>query len=137
MNVIRPVLLALLLSVNSVHAAMQNPYALVFFFDSTCAYCHRLAPKVQQASLDFALPIYAFSINGQGIPGFEVPIPVTHDIATTFFPQTTQPVMPATFLLNVNSRKFAKLSIGDVAQRQLNQSIQQVLNDLTLQKALQ
>ncbi|MCP5016834.1 MAG: type-F conjugative transfer system pilin assembly thiol-disulfide isomerase TrbB, partial [Ketobacter sp.] len=95
------------------------------------------APKVQQASLDFALPIYAFSINGQGIPGFEVPILVTHDIATTFFPQTTQPVMPATFLLNVNSRKFAKLSIGDVAQRQLNQSIQQVLNDLTLQKALQ
>ncbi|MEZ8775933.1 conjugal transfer protein TraF, partial [Vibrio sp. 10N.247.310.17] len=25
---------------------MQNQYALVFFFESTCPYCHKTAPKI-------------------------------------------------------------------------------------------
>ncbi|MGV0461992.1 conjugal transfer protein TraF, partial [Vibrio harveyi] len=25
---------------------MQNQYALVFFFESSCPYCHKAAPKI-------------------------------------------------------------------------------------------
>lgn len=137
MQLLRTVFLLLSLSVTSAHAAMQNQYALVFFFDSTCTYCHKTAPKITLLSEQYQLPVYAFSVDGQGIAGFNAPIPVTPDIAQTFFPQTTKPVMPATFLINVNSRKFSRLSVGDVPISQLSQSINNALYDPRVQEALQ
>ncbi|MGV0461985.1 conjugal transfer protein TraF, partial [Vibrio harveyi] len=43
---LRTLLLSFALFVSSAHAAMQNQYALVFFFESTCPYCHKTAPKI-------------------------------------------------------------------------------------------
>ncbi|MFB9214273.1 conjugal transfer protein TraF [Vibrio sinaloensis] len=137
MRLLCTLFLFLSVSLHSAHAGMQNQYALVFFFDSTCNFCHRTAPKITLLGEQFQLPIYAFSVNGKGIPGFEVPIPVTPDIARTFFPQTAYPTLPATFLINVNSRKFARLSEGDVSLNQLSTSIQSALSDPRVLEALQ
>ncbi|MEZ9187343.1 type-F conjugative transfer system pilin assembly thiol-disulfide isomerase TrbB, partial [Vibrio splendidus] len=63
--------------------------------------------------------------------------PVTPEIGKTFFPGQGKTVMPATFLMNVNSRKFSRLSIGDVPESTLAQSIQNALNDPRVQEALQ
>ncbi|MFZ8771539.1 type-F conjugative transfer system pilin assembly thiol-disulfide isomerase TrbB (plasmid) [Vibrio harveyi] len=135
---LRTLLLSFILLVaGTAHAAMQNQYALVFFFESSCPYCHKAAPKITRLSERFQLPVYAFSVDGAGIPGFEVPIPVTPEIGSTFFPNNGKAVMPATFLMNVNSRKFSRLSIGDVPENTLAQSIQNALNDPRVQEALQ
>ncbi|WP_139686155.1 type-F conjugative transfer system pilin assembly thiol-disulfide isomerase TrbB [Vibrio tasmaniensis] len=133
----RILLLGLTLLTTSAHAAMQNQYALVFFFESTCPYCHKAAPKITRLGERFQLPVYAFSVDEVGIAGFEVPIPVTPEIGQTFFPSNGKAVMPATFLMNVNSRKFSRLSIGDVPESTLAQSIQQALSDPRVQEALQ
>ncbi|KJR35919.1 type-F conjugative transfer system pilin assembly thiol-disulfide isomerase TrbB [Vibrio sp. S234-5] len=130
-------LLSFSLFAGSAHAAMQNQYALVFFFQSTCSYCHQASPKVTRLSERFQLPVYAFSVDATGIPGFEVPIPVTPEIGRTFFPENAKAIMPALFLMNVNSRKFSRLSIGDVPESTLAQSIQNALNDPRVQEALQ
>ncbi|CDT82162.1 putative conjugative transfer protein TrbB [Vibrio coralliirubri] len=137
MPFLRILVLAFLIHAASAHAAMQNQYALVFFFESTCPYCHKTAPKITRLGEQFQLPVYAFSVDGPGIPGFEVPIPVTPEIGKTFFPAQRKTVMPATFLMNVNSRKFSRLSIGDVPESTLAQSLQHALNDPQVQEALQ
>ena len=136
MPFLRILVLAFLLNATSAHAAMQNQYALVFFFESTCPYCHKTAPKITRLGEKFQLPVYAFSADGVGIAGFEVPIPVTPETGRTFFPSNGKAVMPATFLMNVNSRKFSRLSIGDVPESTLAQSIQQALSDPRVQEAL-
>ncbi|MGR3990852.1 conjugal transfer protein TraF, partial [Vibrio harveyi] len=56
---LRTLLLSFALFVSSAHAAMQNQYALVFFFESTCPYCHKTAPKITRLSERFQLPVYA------------------------------------------------------------------------------
>ncbi|MGV0515673.1 conjugal transfer protein TraF, partial [Vibrio harveyi] len=44
---LRTLLLSFILLVaGTAHAAMQNQYALVFFFESSCPYCHKAAPKI-------------------------------------------------------------------------------------------
>lgn len=139
--------MALLLSTSS-HAQSRtsthnqqavNPadYALVFFFRSDCPYCHQFAPKLQQLAAQTGTFTYAFSLDNKGIPGFEVPIPPTPDIASTFFENPRNITVPATFLINVNTRKFVRLSVGDVSAAQLQQSYQQSLNDPLVVASLQ
>ncbi|ENM5730739.1 type-F conjugative transfer system pilin assembly thiol-disulfide isomerase TrbB [Vibrio mimicus] len=132
----RSFLLGFVLLSVSAHAALQNQYALVFFFESTCPHCHQTAPKITRLGARFQLPVYAFSVDGAGIPGFEVPIPVTPEIGRTFFPANRNAVLPAIFLMNVNSRRFSRLSIGDVPESTLAQSLQQALSDPRVQEAL-
>lgn len=115
--------------VNNHLAANPNDYALVFFFRSDCPYCHRFAPKLAQLSQQTGTYTYAFSLDNQGIPGFEVPIPSTPDIASTFFENPRSVTVPASFLINVNTRKFVRLTVGDVTSAQLQQSYLQSLND--------
>lgn len=109
--------------------ANPNDYALVFFFRSDCPYCHLFAPKLKQLSQQTGTYTYAFSLDNQGIPGFEVPIPSTPDIASTFFENPRSVTVPASFLINVNTRKFVRLTVGDVTSAQLQQSYLQSLND--------
>ncbi|WP_229381069.1 type-F conjugative transfer system pilin assembly thiol-disulfide isomerase TrbB [Shewanella psychropiezotolerans] len=110
-------------------AANPHDYALVFFFRSDCPYCHSFAPKLQQLAAQTGTYTYAFSLDNQGIPGFEVPIPITPDIASTFFEHPRDVTVPASFLINVNTRKFVRLTVGDVSQAQLQHSYLNSLND--------
>lgn len=111
------------------NAANPADYALVFFFRSDCPYCHQFAPKLQQLSIQTGTFTYAFSLDNKGIAGFEVPIPSTPDIAATFFENPRSVTVPATFLINVHTRKFVRLTVGDVTTAQLQQSYFESLND--------
>ena len=116
-------------SMGNAQAANPHDYALVFFFRSDCPYCHQFAPKLLQLAAQTGTYTYAFSLDNQGIPGFEVPIPATPDIASTFFDNPRSVTVPASFLINVNTRKFVRLTVGDVSQAQLQQSYLHSLND--------
>ena len=132
-------LLILMLSpFGSAYAMMQNsPYALVFFFRSDCPYCHSFSSTLKQFTDINRMQTYAFSLNGKALAEFPVPIPATPDISRLFFENPRSITVPATFLINVNTRKFVKVSIGDVSYDQLNQSVHGILNDPLILEAME
>ncbi|GLT20482.1 hypothetical protein GCM10007938_42670 [Vibrio zhanjiangensis] len=71
------------------------------------------------------------------MPGYEVPITATPEIHRTFMTGAgSSQVVPATFLINVNSRKFARISSGLISQDVLYQSLSNALSDPDVQEAL-
>ncbi|PCD85511.1 type-F conjugative transfer system pilin assembly thiol-disulfide isomerase TrbB [Vibrio mediterranei] len=118
-------------------AALNDQYAMVFFFRSDCTYCHRFAPKLKQFTQHQALTTYAFTLDGGSLPEYLVPIPATPDISQLFFDNPRNITVPATFLINVNTRKYVRISVGDVSYAQLNQSVQGVFSDPTTLQSMQ
>ncbi|QFT13617.1 type-F conjugative transfer system pilin assembly thiol-disulfide isomerase TrbB [Vibrio sp. THAF190c] len=110
-------------------AAPNDDYAMVFFFRSDCPYCHRFAPKLKSVTKRHQLGTYAFSLDGHSIPHYPVPIPATPEIGEMFFENPRSITVPATFLINVHSRKFVRLSIGDVSEEVLDRSVTRILSD--------
>ncbi|WP_414930329.1 type-F conjugative transfer system pilin assembly thiol-disulfide isomerase TrbB [Vibrio mimicus] len=119
--------------------AMTPPsqYAMVFFFRSDCPYCHRFAPKLERFTRVNALPTYAFTLDGKGLNTYPVPIPATPDISQRFFDNPRNITVPATFLINVNSGKYVRVSIGDVSYAELAQSVNGILNDPSVMETMQ
>lgn len=117
---------------------IYNPseYAVVFFFTPSCSYCHLFAPTLKSFAQKNGLTVYAFSYTGEGIPGFEVPIPITPEIASSFFDNPRKAVLPATFFINVNSRKSAKMTVGNVTASGLQQTYDHIRNDPEVIRAL-
>ena len=115
---------------------MNNEYAMVFFFRSDCPWCHKFAPNLKQFTEKNRLFTYAFSMDGQGMSGFEVPIPATREISEMFFSQPRSITVPATFLINVNSQKFVKVSIGAVSSNDLQTTFNNIMSDPETLEAL-
>lgn len=118
-------------------ASMNNQYAMVFFFRSDCAYCHAFAPKLKQFTEINGLSTYAFSLDGKSLAQYPVPIPATPEVSQMFFDNPRSITVPATFLINVNSRKFVRVSVGDVSYQQLEQSVNGIFNDASVLEAMQ
>ncbi len=106
--------------------AMNNEYALVFFHLSTCSECHKFAPKVKALQLEENALVYDFSFDGKPIPDFYTPIPATKDIMDAFFPENDA-IAPATFIINVNTGKYVRLTRGDVNYAQFKSSYKEVM----------
>lgn len=139
-NFLRLAVMTFLLSMTQIqvsHAAMNDQYAMVFFFRSDCGYCHAFAPKLKQFTDNNNLSTYAFTLDGQSLPQYPVPIPATPEISQIFFENPRSITVPATFLINVNSRKFVKVSIGDVSYAQLQQSVDGIFSDPSVLEAMQ
>jgi type-F conjugative transfer system pilin assembly thiol-disulfide isomerase TrbB len=120
-----------------VHAAMQDQYAMVFFYRSDCPYCHQFAPKFKAFTESNQLPTYVFSLDNRPLPDYPVPIPATPNITQRFFENPRSITVPATFFINVNSRKFVKVSVGDVSYQELERSVQGILSDQALLATMQ
>nr|AKN37264.1 IncF plasmid conjugative transfer protein TrbB [Vibrio splendidus]AKN38548.1 IncF plasmid conjugative transfer protein TrbB [Vibrio splendidus]AKN38600.1 IncF plasmid conjugative transfer protein TrbB [Vibrio splendidus] len=129
-------LLFLLSPFATVQAAPNDDYAMVFFFRSDCPYCHRFAPKLKRVTHRQQLQTYAFSLDGQAVPHYPVPIPATPAVSQMFFDNPRNITVPATFLINVNSQKFVRVSIGDVSEVQLETSIRHILSDADTSEAI-
>ncbi|AIW17431.1 conjugal transfer protein TraF [Vibrio tubiashii] len=123
------------LSVSPSHAGMSNEYALVFLMQSSCPYCHKVAPSVTKVSQELGLTVYTFTMDGGGLPGFQVPIPATQEIREKFLAVSN--IVPATFLINVNSQKFTPISRGDIDYPTLIRGFSNAINDPEVREALQ
>ncbi|GLO64181.1 hypothetical protein MACH09_46890 [Vibrio sp. MACH09] len=134
MRLLSIMLVWLSVSLTPSHAAMSNEYAIVFLFQNSCGYCHRFAPQVTKASQSLGIPVYAFSLDGEGIPDFPVPFPATQETRDTFLVDSK--VVPATFLINVNSRKFTRITTGYFEPPILYQGLSSAINDPEVQEAL-
>jgi len=116
---------------------MDGQYAMVFFFRSDCQYCHRFAPKLKAFSQQNNLYTYAFTLDGKAIRDYPAPIPSTPEIAEQFFENPRSITVPATFLINVNTRKYARVSIGDVSRYSLQETYDNIMNDKLILESLQ
>ncbi|ENM5759976.1 type-F conjugative transfer system pilin assembly thiol-disulfide isomerase TrbB [Vibrio mimicus] len=114
-----------------------SQYAMVFFFLSSCPDCHQFAPKLKQFTQINAMQTYAFSLDGQALSEYPVPIPATPEISQRFFDNPRNIIVPATFLINVNSGKYVRVSIGNVSYAELEQSVNGILNDQAIVEAMQ
>lgn len=137
MKVIFTLIFLLFISTPTTHAAMNDQYAMVFFYRSDCPYCHQFAPKFKTFTQREQLQTYVFSLDNRPIAQYPVPIPATPEISQLFFENPRNITVPATFLINVNSRKFVKVSIGDVTYDELEQSVRGILSDRALLEAMQ
>lgn len=117
--------------------AMNGQYAMVYFFRSDCGYCLKFAPKFKAFAKQNNLFTYAFTLDGKGTPDYQSPIPSTPEIAQQFFTDPSNITVPATFLVNVNTRKYAKVSIGDVSSYQLQETFTNIMNDRKLLESLE
>lgn len=102
----------------------QAQYGLAFIFSSHCAYCHKFAPTLQTFAKQTQLPVYAFSVDGLGLPQYPRPLTATRDIIEAFYHTTHNLVFPSLFLVNLNNRKHVTLSIGNVPLSALNTTYQ-------------
>ncbi len=123
------------------YAQSSNPlpgqYALVFFHFSECGECHLFAPTMTQFQKATQLPVYDFSFDGQSIPGYATPIPTTPDITNAFFGNIKNAITPATFLINVNTGKYVRLSEGNVTYQALLSSYQAIRDDPATMESMQ
>ena len=112
-------------------------YGLAFIFSSTCPYCHQFAPTLKQFAQQTGLPVYAFSVDGRGLPQYPQPLTATNDILTTFYQTSSNATYPALFLVNLNNRKHVPLAIGNVPLTALNTTYQASLTYPHIKSRLQ
>lgn len=139
-SLLRTLLLSVLLAITSTSYAqstMEGQYALVLFHFSQCSECHRFAPTMKQLEQATQLPVYDFSFDGQPIPGYSTPMPATPDITTAFFGDTKNAITPATFLINVNTGKYVRISEGNVSYQALLSSYQNIRASTSTMESLQ
>ena len=117
--------------------ANTQEYGLAFIFSSTCPYCHQFAPTLKQFAQQTGLPVYAFSVDGRGLPQYPQPLTATNDILTTFYQTSSNATYPALFLVNLNNRKHVPLAIGNVPLTALNTTYQASLTYPHIKSRLQ
>lgn len=138
-NSLRSLIFYIFLLVSPLTSAMEmtSQYAMVFFFRSDCPHCHSFATTLKQFERLNNIYTYDFSLDGNNLPAYPSPIPAKPEISQTFFTNPRSITVPATFLINVNTRKFVRVSIGDVSLQSLQQTYQNILNDPVVVEAMQ
>lgn len=102
---------------------LKQGYALVLFYESTCPHCQRFLPIVADVVNTYGLKIYPFTMNGGTLPSFaNNTIPANDTIVNNFF-QGASPVVPALYLVNVNTMDYMPLSQGEESEATLVQQL--------------
>lgn len=95
----------------------QNGYGLFFFYSSTCAYCHEMAPIVKLFESMYGMPVLAISLDGGPMEGF--PNAKSDNGASTRLGVET---VPAFYLVSDNGKSvspvgFGMMSVSDFVDR--------------------
>lgn len=116
MRTLKSVLLCLLFitttQANHLHRLAKD-HAFVFFFASTCKYCHQFAPIVQSISKEYGFTIFDFSFDQKPMPGFPNPGAVMQSIYDTYYGNKPA-VAPVLLLQNINTLEFYRIAQGDI-----------------------
>lgn len=121
----------------AVPAPIKTEYGLAFFFSSKCPYCHQFAPTLEIFAKQTGLPVYAFSVDGLGLPQYPHPLTATQDIVQEFYHSTSNLTFPALFLVNLNNRKHVTLGLGNVPLSALQTTYQASLTLPHIKERLQ
>ena len=80
---------------------------------SLCKAVARIATELPRVTVSkqLNLTVYNFTLDGGGLPGFQVPIPATRKSERSFGREQRR---SSDLLINVNSQKFTPISRGDI-----------------------
>ena len=92
--------------------AFSKQYAIVLFVSSTCPHCHRFAPIVKEFASHKGLSVYAYSIDGKGLPEYPSPLLATQEVKTKFY-KVMSVVVPGVFIVNVNTLEDFFVRVGE------------------------
>ncbi len=86
---------------------LKEQYGLLFFFSSSCVYCHQFAPIVQQFSAKYGWQVMAISFDGGSIPGFKEILP-DNGLAV----KLQVPVLPTLFAVDPKTEQVLPIAFG-------------------------
>ncbi len=121
-------LLFLSLGQSVVHAKAQESTAIpnmffkthgfVFFFASTCPYCHQFSPILSKAATALHAQVLPLSFDNQPLPEFKEFLPATSEWTTVAF-KNEAIHYPALFIANPQTQALYPVSIGSLNENEL------------------
>ncbi len=97
-------------------------HGFVFFFASTCAYCHQFSPVLSQVSKQLGARVLPLSFDNQPLPEFQDVLPATPDWTTVAF-KNASIHYPALFIANPKIQALYPVSIGHLNEVELTTRI--------------
>jgi type-F conjugative transfer system pilin assembly thiol-disulfide isomerase TrbB len=119
-------LLLLLGGVSHAHAAFFDDHKVMFFFASTCPFCHKQAPALKAWASDAGAEIEAYSFDDQPLPEFKDVIPATQDLVSAAF-KGEQIRYPALFIVHDKTGELYPVSVGALSESELTLRMQTLI----------
>lgn len=92
---------------------VNQSYALVVFYRSSCPHCQHFIPVLAQFGSDAGFKIYAYSTDGQSLPALQDTMPMTPSIEKTFFDSPNIEV-PSLFIINTKTMQTYLIDRGEM-----------------------
>lgn len=105
--------------------AISKRYGLMWFYRSTCPYCHKYAPIIKSFAMKYQITTMAISMDGGAIPYF--PNAVMNKGQAEAIGMADKPV-PATVLFDSKTKATYALGYGVMTQKEIMSRIFQVMN---------
>ncbi len=101
-------------------------HGFVFFFASTCPYCHQFSPVLSQVSKRLGASVLPLSFDNQPLPEFQDVLPATSDWTTVAF-KNASIHYPALFITNPKTQALYPVSIGALNEMELTTRIEALI----------
>lgn len=93
--------------------AVNQFYALIVFYRSSCPHCQRFIPVLAKFGNDAGFKIYAYSTDGQSLPALQDTMPMTPEIQKAFFDSPNIEV-PSLFIINTKTMQTYLIDRGEM-----------------------
>lgn len=111
------------------NAQVQNRFAFVLFYMSTCSHCQRFDPILKSFSSENHIPVLAYTLDGNSLPSFPNSFTPTKNEVLKFFP-TENPVVPTLFLMDEKTHRIYPMMKGEATLDQLSQRFDQIQSSI-------
>lgn len=110
-------------------AQVQNRFAFVLFYMSTCPHCQRFDPILKSFSFENHIPVLAYTLDGNSLHSFPNSFTPTKNEVLKFFP-TDNPVVPTLFLMDEKTHRIYPMMRGEATFDQVSQRFDQLQSNI-------
>ena len=101
-------------------------HGFVFFFASTCPYCHQFSPVLSRVSKELGASVLPLSFDNQPLPEFQDVQPATSEWTTAAY-HNESIHYPALFIVNPDRETLYAVSIGALNEVELKTRIEAMI----------
>jgi conjugal transfer pilus assembly protein TraF len=109
-----------------VAAKVGEDWGVLFFFRSNCPYCHDMAPVVKNLERHYGMEVVGVTLDGRRIPEFPNAI-IDKGLSNIVSGGEGIDVVPATYLVSRDKKRFILLGTGALASNELVDRIRVLL----------
>lgn len=107
--------------------SINQTFAFVIFYRSTCPHCQRFVPILSQFAADYGFKVFPYAADGQALPTLPNTMPMTAQVEQTFFSSPNIEV-PSLFLINVKTMKAYLVDQGEMSYMGLQNRLKLFFN---------